>query len=77
MYFFLFSLARHIQKHQQLLSVIEALDSGQAIRETRDIDVPQIVRVFYHYTGRAQLLNSEYREYKPYGTGPLNKHVQR
>ncbi|KNC56340.1 aldehyde dehydrogenase [Thecamonas trahens ATCC 50062] len=43
----LYSLARHVQKHARLLAVVEALDNGKSIRETRDADVPIMARHFY------------------------------
>ena len=39
------------------LAVLETLDNGKAIRETRDADVPLAVRHFYHHAGWAQLLS--------------------
>lgn len=61
------SIARHIQKHQQLFAVVETLDTGRAVREARDTDVPQVVRIFYHYAGLAQLCDTELQGFKPYG----------
>ncbi len=52
---FLYSIARHVQKHSRLLAVLETLDNGKPIRETRDIDVPLVARHFYHHAGWAQL----------------------
>ena len=63
----LYSIARHIQKHTRLLSVIESLDNGKPFRETRDADVPIIARHFYHYAGWAQLMDTEMSEWKPVG----------
>ena len=63
----LYSIARHIQKHFRLLSVIESLDNGKPFRETRDADVPVIARHFYHYAGWAQLMDTEMAEWKPVG----------
>ncbi|XP_077999867.1 aldehyde dehydrogenase family 16 member A1-like [Glandiceps talaboti] len=64
---YLYSVARHVQKHQRLLSVMESLDNGKPIRETRDCDVPIIVRHFYHHAGWAQLMDSEMDAWKPVG----------
>ncbi|MGL4281919.1 MAG: aldehyde dehydrogenase family protein, partial [Albidovulum sp.] len=44
----LYAIARHIQKRERFLSVLETLDNGKPIRETRDIDVPLVARHFYH-----------------------------
>src|SRR5213076_1064409 len=38
----LYALARGVQKHARLLAVLESLDNGKSIRETRDIDVPLV-----------------------------------
>ncbi|XP_076445387.1 aldehyde dehydrogenase family 16 member A1-like [Babylonia areolata] len=63
----LYSVARHVQKHQQLFSVLETLDTGRVMRESRDVEVPQAVRLLYHYAGWAQLRETELQGYKPYG----------
>jgi aldehyde dehydrogenase (NAD+) len=55
----LYSIARHIQKHSRLLAVIEALDNGKSVRETRDADIPLAVRHFYSHAGWAQLMESD------------------
>ncbi len=47
----LYSLARHISKHARLIAVVEALDNGKSIRETRDADIPIVVRHLYYYLG--------------------------
>ena len=51
----LYSLARHVQKHARLVAVVEALDNGKTIRETRDADTAAVVRHLYHHAGWAQL----------------------
>ena len=55
----LYALARAIQKHSRLLAVIETLDNGKPIRESRDIDIPLAARHFYFHAGLAQLLEAE------------------
>ena len=55
----LYALARALQKHARLIAVLETLDNGKTIRETRDADVPLAVRHFYHHAGWAQLLSRE------------------
>ncbi|QBD82325.1 aldehyde dehydrogenase family protein [Ktedonosporobacter rubrisoli] len=64
---YLYALARHIQKHSRLLAVLEALDNGKSIRETRDIDIPLVARHFYYHAGWAQLMTSELPDYRPLG----------
>ncbi len=56
---YLYAIARLIQRHSRLFAVIEALDNGKAIRETRDIDVPLVARHFYYNAGWAELMASE------------------
>ncbi|MFN8375527.1 MAG: aldehyde dehydrogenase family protein [Anaerolineae bacterium] len=63
----LYAIARHIQKHQRLLAVIESLDNGKPIRESRDLDVPLVARHFYHHAGWAQLMEQELPGYQPVG----------
>ncbi|HWB42477.1 MAG TPA: aldehyde dehydrogenase family protein, partial [Gemmatimonadales bacterium] len=55
----LYALARHIQKHSRFFAVLESLDNGKPIRESRDIDVPLVARHFYHHAGWAQLMERE------------------
>ena len=59
----LYALARTVQKHARLLSVLETLDNGKPIRETRDLDIPLVARHFYHHAGWAQLLDVEFAGY--------------
>ena len=49
----LYALARALQKHTRLFAVLETLDNGKTIRETRDADIPLAVRHFYHHAGWA------------------------
>ncbi|HEX2581003.1 MAG TPA: aldehyde dehydrogenase family protein [Dongiaceae bacterium] len=64
---YLYALARHIQKHTRLLAVLETLDNGKTIRETRDIDIPLVARHFLYHAGWAQLLESELKDMEPVG----------
>jgi aldehyde dehydrogenase (NAD+) len=64
---YLYAIARGIQKHSRLLAVLEAMDNGKSIRETRDIDVPLAARHFYHHAGWAQLLETEFAGYEAIG----------
>ncbi|MDE3122980.1 MAG: aldehyde dehydrogenase family protein [Paracoccaceae bacterium] len=63
----LYALARLVQKHARLLAVLETLDNGTPIRESRDIDVPLVARHFYYHAGLAQLLPKEHPEATPLG----------
>ena len=55
----LYALARLVQKHARLLAVLETMDNGKPIRESRDIDIPLIARHFYYHAGMAQLMDDE------------------
>lgn len=63
----LYALARIIQRNARILSVVEALDNGKPIRETRDIDIPLAARHFYHHAGWAQIQDSQFPGYDPVG----------
>ena len=63
----LYALARLVQKHARLLAVLETMDNGKPIRESRDIDVPLVARHFYYHAGLAQLLPSELPDMAPLG----------
>lgn len=64
---YLYALARQIQKHSRLFAVLEALDNGKSIRETRDIDIPLVARHFYHHAGWAQLMDQELKDFREIG----------
>ena len=55
----LYGLARLLQKHARLFAVLETLDNGKPIRESRDIDIALAQRHFYYHAGMAQLMASE------------------
>jgi aldehyde dehydrogenase (NAD+) len=64
---YLYALARLLQKHSRRLAVLESMDNGKPIRESRDIDVPLAVRHFYHHAGWAQLIETELAGQQPVG----------
>ena len=64
---YLYAMARHVQKHARDFAVLESLDNGKPIRESRDIDVPLVARHFYHHAGWAQLMETELAGYEPVG----------
>src|ERR1700730_4967489 len=64
---YLYALARQVQKHSRRLAVLETMDNGKPIRESRDIDIPLVVRHFYHHAGWAQLLDQEFPGYTACG----------
>ncbi len=55
----LYAIARLLQKHARLFAVLETLDNGKPIRESRDIDIPLAQRHFYFHAGMAQLAEAE------------------
>src|SRR3954452_17165449 len=64
---YLYALARAVQKHHRFLAVLESLDNGKPIRESRDIDVPLVARHFYYHAGWAQLMQQELPDQVPVG----------
>jgi aldehyde dehydrogenase (NAD+) len=64
---YLYAMARHIQKNSRLFAVLESMDNGKPIRESRDIDIPLVARHFYYHAGWAQLADSELAAYQPLG----------
>ena len=63
----IYALARHVQKRERFLSVLETIDNGKPIRKSRDIDIPLVARHFYHHAGWASLIESEFPGTKPVG----------
>ncbi len=64
---YLYAIARNLQKHARLFAVLESMDNGKPIRESRDLDIPLVVRHFYHHAGWAQLMPTELAGYQPVG----------
>jgi len=64
---YLYAIARLLQKRSRQLAVLETMDNGKPIRESRDIDIPLAIRHFYHHAGWAQLMGSEFDQFEPLG----------
>ncbi|MGW7518301.1 aldehyde dehydrogenase family protein [Streptomyces sp. NPDC054796] len=62
---YLFRIARIIQERSRELAVLETLDNGKPIRETRDGDLPLVAAHFFYYAGWADKL-----AYAGYGPDP-------
>jgi aldehyde dehydrogenase (NAD+) len=62
---YLFRIARLVQERARELAVLETLDNGKPIRESRDVDVPLVAAHFFHHAGWADKL-----EYAGYGPDP-------
>jgi aldehyde dehydrogenase (NAD+) len=54
---YLYRIARIIQERAREFSVIETIDGGKPIRESRDFDVPMAAAYFFYYAGWADKLN--------------------
>ncbi|MEE6259593.1 aldehyde dehydrogenase family protein [Plantactinospora sonchi] len=54
---YLFRIARIIQERARELAVLESLDNGKPIRESRDVDIPLVAAHFFYYAGWADKLN--------------------
>ncbi|MGJ6966187.1 aldehyde dehydrogenase family protein [Streptosporangium sp. G11] len=62
---YLFRIARIIQERSRELAVLESLDNGKPIRESRDVDLPLVAAHFFYYAGWADKLG-----YAGYGPSP-------
>ncbi|CAA9351656.1 MAG: Aldehyde dehydrogenase [uncultured Nocardioidaceae bacterium] len=62
---YLFRIARIIQERSRELAVLESLDNGKPIRESRDVDVPLVAAYFFYYAGWADKL-----QYAGFGPDP-------
>src|SRR5215813_748953 len=62
---YLFRIARIVQERARELAVLESLDNGKPIRESRDVDIPLVAAHFFYHAGWADKL-----EYAGYGPAP-------
>jgi aldehyde dehydrogenase (NAD+) len=62
---YLYRIARLIQERSRELAVLETLDNGKPIRESRDVDLPLVAAHFFYYAGWADKLG-----YAGFGTRP-------
>jgi aldehyde dehydrogenase (NAD+) len=63
----LYALGRLVQKQSRLFAVLETMDNGKPIRESRDIDIPLVARHFGYHAGLAQLMEAELPGMVPQG----------
>ena len=63
---YLYRIARIIQERGRELAVLESIDNGKPIKESRDVDIPIVAAHFFYYAGWADKL-----EYSGYGSTPL------
>ncbi len=66
---YIFRLARMIQEKARELAIIESLDGGKPIRESRDFDVPTAANHFFYYAGWADKLEYAFPNRKPRSLG--------
>ncbi|MBC7864829.1 MAG: aldehyde dehydrogenase family protein [Bacteroidia bacterium] len=66
---YIYRIARMIQEKARELAVIETMDGGKAIRESRDIDVPLAANHFFYYAGWADKLEYAFPNRKPQSLG--------
>jgi aldehyde dehydrogenase (NAD+) len=66
---YLYRVARLIQEHARELAVLETMDGGKTIKESRDIDLPLVAAHFFHYAGWADKLDYAFpgRKARPLG----------
>jgi aldehyde dehydrogenase (NAD+) len=62
---YIYRIARIIQERSRELAVLESLDNGKPIKESRDVDVPLVAAFFFYYAGWADKL-----EYAGHGPDP-------
>ncbi len=63
----LYAIGRAVQRNSRVLAVLETLDNGKPIRETRDIDLPLVARHFIHHAGWAELRDEILPGRQPWG----------
>ncbi|MES2130898.1 MAG: aldehyde dehydrogenase family protein [Bacteroidota bacterium] len=66
---YIYRIARLIQERARELSVIETMDGGKSIRESRDIDVPLAANHFFYYAGWADKLEYAFPNRNPKSLG--------
>ncbi len=66
---YIFRIARLLQERAREFAVLETLDGGKPIKESRDVDIPLAAQHFFYYAGWADKLNYAFpgKEVKPVG----------
>ncbi len=64
---YLYAIGRGLQRDARLFAVLETMNSGKPVRESRDLDIPLVARHFIHHAGWAQLADTELVDYRPIG----------
>ena len=63
----LYALSRAVQRNSRLFAVLETLDNGKPVRESRDIDIPLVARHLLFHAGAAKLIESEFPSHEAVG----------
>ncbi len=64
---YLYAIGRRLQRDARLFAVLETINNGKPVRESRDLDIPLVARHFLHHAGWAQLAETEFAGYGPVG----------
>lgn len=64
---YLYAIARQLQKRERFFAVLESMDNGKPIKETKGADVPLAIRHFYHHAGWASALAQEFPDQQALG----------
>lgn len=70
---YIYKIARIIQERSRELAIIETMDNGKPIKETRDFDIPQSAHHFFYYAGWADKLDYAFPNRKPYPIGVVGQ----
>jgi aldehyde dehydrogenase (NAD+) len=62
---YLYRIARMLQERAREFAVLESMDGGKPIRESRDVDIPLVAAYFFYYAGRADKLEYAFPGKKP------------
>lgn len=66
---YIFRISRMLQEKARELSVLETMDGGKPIRESRDIDIPLAANHFFYYAGWADKLDYAFPNQQPKSLG--------
>lgn len=64
---YLYAIGRALKKHARIIAVLESLDNGKPIRESRDADGALMQRHFSYHAGLASIMANEFQGYRPGG----------
>jgi aldehyde dehydrogenase (NAD+) len=70
----IYNMARNVQKHLQLLTACESLQTGRTSREIKDCDIAALIRTLYYYSGGVVNANELMESYEPIGVVAIIGH---